>query len=177
MAGSPVDSVTLHSSWRGIVGNALGALLVWGGGILGVSVGGWRPLPTFVFVLGLLLMAVVALDHPVASTFTAQGVTRRMMLRRQHLAWERVGQLSRTRPALTAGWRKVAHGGLVAVVGRRRYLLVDHCESADEFERVEEVVGDQRERLLDAVPRPTAQTGPTWLYRRARWAPDGEQDR
>ncbi len=169
--------MTLHSSWRGLVFNSLGALLVLGGGVLAVSRGGWNVISTFVFVVGAGLVVVMALDYPVASTFSAEGVTRRMMLRRQHLPWDRIDQLSRTRPGLTSGLRKVQHGGLVAVVGKRRYLLVDRCESLDEFHRLEDLASGRSRELLDEVPVPPDAALPTWLYRSGKWAPERRGDR
>lgn len=169
--------MTLHSSWRGLVVNTLGALLVLGGGVLAVSRGGWNVISTVVFVVGVGLVGVMAFDYPVASTFSSEGVTRRMMVRRHHLAWARVDQLSRTRPGLTSGWRKVQHGGLVAVVGRRRYLLVDRCESLDEFHGLEDLVSGRSRELLDEVPVPPDAALPTWLYRSGKWAPERRDDR
>jgi len=170
-------TVTLHSSWRGLVVNSIGALLVLAGGLLAVNRGGWNVISTSVFLIGVALVAVMLFDYPAATTFTERGVTRRMMLRRQRIEWESMGQLSRTRPGLTSGWRKVQHGGLVAVVGRRRYLLVDRCESADEFDQLESVVGGRARDLLDEVPRPSEAADPTWLYRSAKWAPERRGDR
>ena len=152
-------------------------MLVLAGGVLAVSRGGWNLIPTVVFLIGVALVAVMLFDYPAASAFSERGVTRRMMLRRQRIDWAAMSQLSRTRPGLTAGWRKVQHGGLVAVVGRRRYLLVDRCESLDEFDRLESVVGGRARELLDEVPRPSEAADPTWLYRSAKWAPERRGDR
>lgn len=177
MAEPSSDSVTLHSSWSGITANAFGATLVLAGGIFAVVASGWDVMPIFFLVLGVVFVGVVTLDYPVASTFTADGVVRHMMLRRQRLSWTRIGQLSRTRPGLTSGFRKVAHGGLVAVIGRKRYLLVDHCESADEFRAVEELLDEVGAELLEPVPRPREDVEPTWLYRRSKWAPERQSRR
>lgn len=170
-------SVTLHSSWRGIVTSALGALLLLIAGIIVVGGSGWRFLPTLTLVAGVVLSLVVLLDYPIATSFDAQGVTRRMVLRRHHMSWGRLDQLSRARPGVVAGLRKLGHGGLVGVVGRRRYLLTDRCESSDEFLVLERLLDEVDPRLLEQVPRPRPGTTPTWLYRRARWAPDRGGDR
>ena len=172
--GSPPDGwVTLHSSWRGIILNTSGALLVLIAGIWAVSSAGWKVVPTLVLLFGMSLAGVVALDYPIASSFSADGVTRRMMLRHQYMDWDRIDQLSRTRPKLLSSWRKLGHGGLVAIVGRRRYLLVDHCESRNEFNEVERLVGERADEIgLWEVPRPAEEASPTWLYRRSKWAPD-----
>jgi hypothetical protein len=96
-----------------------------------------------------------------------------MVLRRQRLSWDRIEKLSRTRPGLVSGFRKLAYGGLVAVIGRRRYLLTDRCESLEEFESVQRALGDRADDLLATTPEPPAGTAPTWWYRRRKWAPDG----
>lgn len=170
-------SVTLHSSWRGIVTSAIGAFLLLIAGVAVVSGSGWQTLPTLVLAAGVVLSLVVLLDYPIASSFDAHGVTRRMLLRRHHLSWSRMDQLSRARPGVVAGLRKLGHGGLVGVVGRRRYLLTDRCESADEFLVLERLLDEVDPSLLEQVPRPRLGTNPTWLYRRARWAPDRRGDR
>jgi hypothetical protein len=88
-----------------------------------------------------------------------------------------VDTLSRTRPGLASGFRKLAHGGLIAVVGRRRYLLTDRCESLEEYEAVEQSIGGRAEELMAAVPEPPARSVPTWWYRRRKWAPDQPGER
>lgn len=172
------DSVTLHSSWRGIILNASGALLVLTAGIWSVSSGGVNVISVAILLMGLSLVAVVLFDYPIASTFSADGVVRRMMLRHQRMSWDRIEQLSRTRPKLLSNFRKLAPGGLVAVIGKRRYLLVDHCESRDEYKELERLVDERADEIgLWEVPRPAKGTAPTWVYRRSKWEPDGLERR
>jgi hypothetical protein len=171
------ESVTLHTSWRGIVGSAAGAVILLAAGVLVVAAVGFRVLPTLVLVAGVVATLIVLFDYPIAVTFDADGLTRRTMLRRQRMQWSAVDQLSRSRPGVVAGLRKLAHGGLVAVIGRRRYLLVDRCESADEFAELERILDPVDDSILERVPRPHQTAGPTWLYRRARWAPEQPGDR
>lgn len=172
------DSVTFHSSWRGIILNTSGALLVLAAGVWSVSSGGVNVVSVAVLLMGLGLVAVVLFDYPIASTFSVDGVVRRMMLRHQHISWDRIDQLSRTRPKLLASFRKLGHGGMVAVIGKRRYLLVDHCESRDEFKELERLVDERAEEFgLWEVPRPAKGTAPTWVYRRSKWEPDGPERR
>lgn len=171
------DSVTLHTSWRGIVTSAAGAFIVLAAGVLVVAAVGFRVLPTLVLVAGLIATLIVLFDYPIAVTFDADGLTRRTPLRRQRMQWSAIDQLSRSRPGIVAGVRKLAHGGLVAVVGRRRYMLVDRCESPDEFAELERLLDPIDEGILASVPRPHLAAAPTWLYRRARWAPDQPRDR
>ena len=166
-------SLTMHSSWRGILANVCGAGLVVLSGLVGVALGGWRLLPTGLLVIGLVLLLGVLADYPVATTFTAEGFRRRMTLRSQWIPWERVSQLTRVRPGVTRNLRGLTHGGLAAVVGKRRYLLVDQPESPQEFDALYELVGERAVDLgLAGRIRPDDETPPTWLYRRAKWAPD-----
>lgn len=170
-----MEGVTLHSSWRGIGASIAGGLTVLGLGLLGFAAAGRVAVfPAVLVAAGTLFVLVTLLDYPVASTFTADGVERRMVLRRQFIAWGRVRQLTRTRPGLVGGLRKLTLGGLVAAVGRRRYLLVDQLESLPEFNAVIDVLGDDTAEALslDTMTRPPEETNPTWLYRRHKWAPD-----
>ena len=169
-------TITLHSTWRGFIANLAGALAVLIGGAFAVGVSGWNLMATSALVIGIALTIIVTFDYPLASTFSTDGVRRRMVLRRPLLEWDAVGQLTRTRPGVTSNMRGLTHGGLVARVGRRRYLLLDRCESLDEFEALELLLVEAAE-LIDTVPRPIASVPPTWLYRRAKWAPEGTRRR
>ena len=152
------EELTLHSSWRGIIAS---------------FVGGAFPLAIGFTVAGAAVLLGLAIDYPIASTFDQAGVTRRALARRQRLDWGRVRQLSRTR---SRGLRKSGGGlpgGLVAVVGRRRYLLVDQPEGGVEYDDLERLLGDQGSRLeIDLVMRPNNDAASTWLYRRRRWRPE-----
>ena len=156
------SSVTLHSSWRGVAASGLGATAVFGAGMVGVVLGGWRLLPTGLLALGTLFLATVLFDYPVATTFDSDGVTRRMLLRRHRIGWDRIDQLTRSRPGFASNLRGVRHGGLTAAVGRRRYLLVDQPESPEEYDVVCAVAG---ERMMISgcsagCAHPTAPTRP-----------------
>lgn len=163
----------LHSSWSGIVLSASGAALL---ALLTVvlateGVSGW-----VIAVLGLLTVgagAVVLLDLPLASTFTADGVTRRAMLRRHHLPWDGINRLTRHRSGVRGTRLDQPRGGLVAVSGRRRYTLVDRMEGALEFDELLAILGSRAELLgLGSVARPPDGRSPTWMYRRRRWRPE-----
>lgn len=168
----PPLGVVVHSSWSGLLGASLGALVLLGAGAVGVVLGGWRVIPTGLFVLGVLFVATVVFDYPVATAFDADGLTRRMLLRRHRILWDRVDQLTRSRPGFTAGLRGTRHGGLTAVVGRRRILLVDQPESPAEYDAVCAVMGDRSFDVgLFGGMRPPDGTNPTWLYRSKRWSP------
>lgn len=173
MPPAPRDGITLHSSWRGIIGSLLTGVIVSGVGVAGAVRAGWTLVPSAVGIAGALLLAVALFDYPVACRISADGVQRRMMLRRQHFEWGEIEQLSRERPRLVRGLRRLQVGGLVAVVGKRRYLLVDQPESSDEHDAMDEVLGERAEVVgFDVIGRPEAGVLPTWTYRRHRWQSD-----
>ena len=174
-----MDQVTLHSSWRGIATTVGGGSTLLALGVLGFVAGGVNVIPIVLFVAGAVFVLITLFDYPIRATFSADGVERKAVLRRQRLAWEDVRELSRLRPRRAGPWRPPAMGGLLAHVGRRRYLLVDQLESPLEFDAVVAVVGEETaERLtLDTMSRPPDDTNPTWIYRRSRWAPDSSRGR
>lgn len=166
------QSVTLHSSWKGLILSAAGATVVFVFGLAGTLTSGGAAIPVVVLVLGAVFLLTVLFDYPVASRFTPDFVERRAMLRRQTIAWERVDQLTRARPALL-GLRNLKPGGLTAKVARRRYLLVDQCEAIAEFDRLGDVLADRYVELgVDEMIPPHTETDPTWTYRRRRWQPE-----
>ncbi len=168
----PDRSVTLHSSWKGLILSAAGAVALVAFGV-GVTVAsGGAGIPVVILVLGVIFLATVLFDYPVSSRFTPDFVERRAMLRHQRIGWERVDQLTRARPAV-AGLRSLTPGGLSAKVGRRRYLLVDQCEAISEFYTLSEVLADRFVELgVDEMVLPRSETDPTWTYRRRRWQPE-----
>ena len=178
MAAPPATSITIHSSWRGILLSLVGSLIVLGLGLLGLGAAGEvRLLPVLFVVFGTLFLLVALFDYPVATRFDAEGVHRRSILRTHTIRWEDVRALTRTRPNIMRNFRGLSAGGLAALVGRRRYLLVDQPESEEEFDTLEEVVGTIDEPVFfDGVIRP-GQNAPTWLYRRAKWRSPGAQKR
>lgn len=179
--GVEQPSVTLHSTWRFLIGSALGAGTVAAGGTYGVYAAGFNAVTTIVFIAGWSLVAVVALDLPVAATFTSHGVRRHMLLRRQFLGWRPVDALTRARPSVVRHESRLRQGGIVLRRGRRRYLLVDKPESADEFAALLEAVdvpgAPGAEVDLSPLSAPPSSAPPTWLYRRARWRPEEARDR
>lgn len=165
-------SITIHSTWRGIILGGLGAGLLAAAGTWGVSQVGFRLIPGTLFVVGWILLLTMAFDYPIASRFTSEGVTRHMALRRQHFEWDDDHQISRTRPKLIRVDRRLEHGSLSLVKGRRRYLLVDRLESADEFDQMVDIVeAGESDMSPSMLPRPADGVAPTWLYRRAHWRP------
>ncbi|HEY3484522.1 MAG TPA: hypothetical protein VGK49_04015 [Ilumatobacteraceae bacterium] len=178
MAAPPATSITIHSSWRGIILTLVGSLIVLGLGLLGLGAAGEvRVIPVLFLVFGTLFLLVALFDYPVATRFDSEGVHRRSILRLHTIRWDDVRALTRTRPKLLGSFRGLSAGGLAAVVGKRRYLLVDQPESEEEFDTLEEVIGAMGEPVFfDGVVRP-GRNAPTWLYRRAKWRSPGAQKR
>ena len=164
-------TLTLHSSWRGIITSYVGSLIVLGLGVLTLAVNGVTAVPVVITILGVLFVLGVAFDYPIASVFDADGVTRRATLRRHRIEWDDVRQLTRTRPGLSAFRKGAVVSGLTAVVGRRRYLLTDHAESAVEHDQLEALL-DPHDLQTDRLRRPGEDRPPTWLYRRKHHRPD-----
>ena len=179
--GAEQPSITLHSTWRFLIGSAVGAAAMAAAGTYGVFAAGFNAITTVIAVTGWCFVAVVVFDLPIASTFTADGVRRHMLLRRQFLTWEPGDALTRSRPSVVRNEARLQQGGLVLRRGRRRYLLVDRAESQDEHAAVVALmaVPDSPGELVDVsgLPGPPSSSPPTWLYRRRVWRPDDALDR
>ena len=178
MAAPPATSITIHSSWRGIILSLVGSLIVIGLGLLGLAAAGEvRVIPVLFLVFGTLFLLVALFDYPVATRFDAHGVHRRSILRLHTIPWDRVRGLTRTRPGIMRNLRGLTAGGLAAAVGKRRYLLVDQPESEEEFNALEQVIEAIGAPVpFDGVVRP-GQNAPTWMYRRAKWRSPGAEKR
>ncbi len=167
-----MSTITLHSSWRGVLSSLVGASVVFLVGALSTSLTGGAVGSLVLLGLGLVLLMIVLFDFPVAAEFDADGVVRRPLLRRHRISWSDVDQLTRARPGIAAAARNLKPGGLVAKIGRRRYLLVDQCESRDEHDLLVQVLAASSEQLwLDDLVLPPEDVDPTWTYRRRRWQP------
>ena len=174
--GAERPSITLHSAWRFLVGSAVGAGLVAAAGTYGVVVAGFNAITTVIALVGWTFVGVVLFDLPIASTLSADGVRRHLLLRRQFLAWRPGDALTRSRPSLMRSESRLQQGGLVLRRGRRRYLLVDRAESENEHAALIELIdlpGSPGELVdLSGLPGPPQSAPPTWLYRRRVWRPD-----
>ena len=173
------STLTLHSSWRIVIGGYVGPVVLLAVVVFASAQRGIGPVAIVVGAVALALLAILLLDVPVATRFDGRGVERRMPLRRQRIAWADVRQFTRTpgRFLSTARWSsdstaRMNRGGLVAVIGRRRYLLVDQAESRAEFDRLQELLERIAPELVDATLMPPADAPPTHLYRRKRWRTD-----
>ncbi len=174
MSRSELESIRLHSSWSGIGFAYAGALLLLalviallvangltlGIGLLGLS--------------ALVLVLVVLADVPISAEFTREGVVRRPLVRREFLSWDDVNRLERLRVGVLMPKRYRRGGGLVARIGRRRYILVDRMEGPIEFDHLRRVIGVELADALGLGPelRPPDEQTPTWMYRRQVWRPD-----
>jgi hypothetical protein len=168
-------SVTLHSSWRTVAGGYVGPLILLLITAFAVQRAGIGPIAVALAVFSLVLVAILLFDFPVATRFDETGLVRRMPLRRHRLAWDDVERLSRARGKVLDPRRltdRANRGGLVAVVGRRRYLLVDQAESRREFELLAAVLEHAAPWLVNEGLVPPEHAPPTYLYRRRKWRPE-----
>lgn len=126
---------------------ALLALGIWGS----LRAGELRAVPAVLLAMGVVLAVAALWDLPLRVQLTGQGVTRVCLLRRQHLGWDDVVALGRTRVdrggerlvgRAVSGLRSSKVGGLVLLVGpkRRRYLLTDRQERPDQWHELERLV-------------------------------------
>lgn len=171
-------SITLHSTWTGIVMSFLGAsmffafsvLLVWDIGANLVTVG--------LLVLSVVFAVVAVFDLPISAEFRRDGVVRRTLLRHQFIEWDRLNRLRRLRVGVWRTRRDGRGGGLIADIKGRNYVLVDTMESAIEFDDIRRLLGEWADALaLNDELRPPDGRSPTWLYRRDRWKPDSARSR
>ena len=175
---SDSPTVTLHSTWTGIVMSYLGAALLVGFAAGLLVVNGPGLFTVVLFAVALALAAVALFDLPFAAEFRDDGVVRRTALRHQFIGWDRVTRLRRLRVGMLRTRRDSRGGGLVAHINRRKYVLVDTMESAQEFDDVCRVMGEWAETLgLREDMRPPDGRSPTWLYRRERWKPESARSR
>jgi hypothetical protein len=172
------DRLTLHSSWSGIAFSVGGTLLLAALAVFGIVTAGITIISGALVVAAVVATVVILFDMPVASEFDDQGVTRRAPLRHDRLAWDDVDRLSRARQGWFRSSKMAPTGGLIAVRGRRNISLVDRMEGHVEYRHLRSALGEQGERLgVDRIAEPPLGQTPTWLRRRARWAPDRPDQR
>lgn len=168
----------LHSSLTGIALSFGGVVLLVALALFAVvSVG--STVVTWVLVVASVVSAAVLLfDMPISSSFDTDGVTRRAPLWHQRLRWDDVDRLSRVRKGMLRSSKAAPTGGLIAVRGRRHYTLVDQMEGHGEHAALRTSLGETGERLgIDRIAQPALDQPPTWLHRRAKWAPTSQGDR
>jgi preprotein translocase subunit SecG len=87
-----MERVTLHSSWRGIATTVGGGSTLLALGALGFVAGGVNVVPIVLVIAGVVFVLITLFDYPIRSTFTADGVERKAVLRRQRFAWAAAGR-------------------------------------------------------------------------------------
>jgi hypothetical protein len=167
--------LVLHSSIRGSISGLAAPFLL----LLAAAAGWWRQPRVgtgMAIALGLAVVLLLAflLDHPHRTMFDPTGVTRVCWLRHHHIGWTKINRLSRGRGSSLANPRRKegpsarATGPLVAVVGRRRYLLIDQCESRAEYEALRKSLDEWGVKASLTATPPPMDAPPTDLYRRRR---------
>jgi hypothetical protein len=175
-------TVTIYSTRRGLLSSAIAPLLLTLLGLWAVATAGFRIIPVVALVSGSSLLSIALLDYPRQTRFGEKGIERINYLRRHYIKWDAVNALERVpisyrtsgrRP--TAGERASSRApstgaGLVARVGKRRYLLVNTVESRAEFEDLTSVIEAFAPHVSINAAIPSETTVPTDLYRRKRQA-------
>lgn len=170
----------LHSAWRGIVASYVSATVFAALAIWAFAVGGVRVISVVLGFIAIVLAAIAVFDYPIALRVTPAGLQRRCLGRRATLAWDRVQTITRTADVASSSSSAVgggrvrrgrAPGGLVAVSGRRRYLLTNHSESRDEHAAVRAAVQEWAPDVRFVAQLPLEDQPPTWLYRHGRHRP------
>ena len=170
-------SFLIHSAWRGVIASYVSAaifllLAIWsfvGGGVSVIFV--------ILALIAVALTAIAVLDYPIAVGVTPDGLVRRCLGRRQLLAWSQVEQITRTADVASSAAergrirRGRGPGGLVAVIGRRRYLLTNQSENRDEFHALRTAVSAWGPDVRLVATLPLEDQPPTWLYRRPHHRP------
>ena len=167
-------SVTLHSSWIGIVSSMLGlAILIFFAGALLVA-NGLTAVSGIVAVAAIGAAVVMLFDMPIATRFEGGVIERLTPLRRRRVSLDTYDRFGRMRRAFRRPGSGASSTGLVAMRGRRQTLLVDRMEGHLEHQMLRSVLGEfDADRLLhDVLPPPLNRT-PTWVGRRRRWRPEG----
>lgn len=178
----------MHTSWRGRITAFVGPAIVLGWGTYGVVLAGLQWFNGILVCIGLVLGAVVTFDYPLTTTIGAGGVTRRCLLRSEHLGWDEVRTIARpgarqrffgSSRSPSDGLKETSSGrsGLVAEVGKRPYLLVDRIESPAEHEALVRGLRSWAPNLVMRASRPADGTPPTWLHKRRRADIEGLVDR
>ncbi len=174
----PDDDLIIHTSLRGWFSAAISPTVLLTVGAAAMAGAGPRPLPLVLVATGSVLALIVAADLPRHTRFSRDGITRVCLLRRQHLPWERVVAIERTRPNLTTFVHNITEadreacrvsGGLIARgAGPKRWLLTDNLESRAEHDALAELLHRHDIAAPLRASRPHATAPPTHLYRRRK---------
>lgn len=172
MDANPVRPLVLHSSWRGRLLAALTPALLLSFGAIGALAVGFRVIPVVALVIGFVLLMVVVFDYPLRTVFGPESIDRKCLGRTERLAWSQVGLVGR--PAYSARLGRLGRTttGLVAAVGRRRYLLTDRMESKAEHQALLRLIAAWAEGTPVEASQPPDDWPPTWLYKRRQGSTD-----
>jgi hypothetical protein len=160
----PAEPVRLYTSWRGLVLALASPAVLLVIAAFAISESGIHPLSLILLLIGGGLLAVSLFDYPIVTVIDGNGITRRTPLRSHRITWDRVTAVNRARGAKLA--KRI--GPLTAAIGKRRYLLVDRPEGADEYEKIRKLLTDNDVDCPLSADAPAADTAPTWLYHRKR---------
>lgn len=176
MDPDPQRSLVLHSSWRGRISAALTPTLLLAFGGIGALGAGLRAIPAVALALGIGLLLVVVFDYPMRTVFGQESIDRKCLGRTERLEWSQVGLVGR--PAYSARLGRLGRTttGLVAAVGRRRYLLTDRMESKAEHQALLRVIAAWAEGTPVEATQPPDDWPPTWLYKRRQGRTDSLVD-
>lgn len=168
--------LTLYPSLRGLLAvlvtpHLLILLGAWGlaNGVNVVAIG--------LVAVGVVTAAIGLFSYPRHVVVSPTGIELVSVLRRRHLPWDRVRGIERTRPGGASrlkarrdgadGAAAGPSGGLLARGrGRRHWMLTDHVESPDEYDRLRAIAAAAPGAPRVGASRPADGTPPTWLYRR-----------
>jgi hypothetical protein len=173
----PLEPFLLHSAWRGIVASFASAVILSALAIWAFAAGGVGPISVILGFVAIVLSAIAILDYPVALRVSDDGLQRRCLGRRSLLPWTSVQTITRTADVATSAAeggrfrRGRGPGGLVAVSGRRRYLLTNHSESRDEFVLLKQAIELWAPTVRLVATMPLEDQPPSWLYRHGRHRP------
>jgi len=167
----PGDPVVLYSSLPGVLNGYVSPVLL----ILLSAWAGWTRGPTLlstgIGAVGVAFVAIALFDMPLHTVFGREGVVRVCALRRHHLAWTSITAIERVpkrMPLRRVEGRPRRPGGLVAVIGKRKYLLCNRPEGAFEFDALQASVRQWDDAVAIRAGRPPETTVPTNLHRRRR---------
>jgi len=171
-----VEPLTLYSSWRGLIVGILAPALLIGFSVSAMIWSGQVSILAMILAsMGAFLGLVVLFDLPRRCVITDSGITRRCPLRAQLVPWDQITSITRT-PGTTftghkepgAGRLSRGMGGLSAVAGKRRYLLLDHVEGPDEYAELVRCLKAWAPGVSLRASPPPDQAPPTWLYHERR---------
>lgn len=133
-------AVTLHSSRGAMVFTGVGMAGFVALAAVVVLLNGLNIVTVVISVLAMASTIVMLLDLPVSASFDESGIHRTTPLRRHQIAWTEVDRLTRMRRGGIRRPGSAKRRGIVALRGRKRTVLVDRTEDAQEHARLRAVL-------------------------------------